>query len=315
MPGLRAPGGSFAAALTSRPAKQRRSAPIIGRSSGAAAACCARRLNPNLPVEALEDAFRKLTRPEGAELSAETAPSIGCWSRASLSNTARQDGSSRAQVRLIDFDDAAANDWLAVNQFTVVEGKHNRRPDIVLFVNGLPLAVIELKNAADENATIWSACEQLQTYKSEIPSLFHYQRGARRLRRDRGADRLARRRARMVQAVADDRGRGIGRAAHAGDAGRHRRRIRAAAVSRTGPPFHRLRGRWRRALVKKIAGYHQFHAVRVAVDETLRAAELQREMGGLAEEAGLYERAASRAASPATGASASSGTRRDRARA
>src|SRR5690606_17581108 len=66
----------------------------------------------------------------------------------------------------------ANNDWLAVNQLTIVENKHSRRPDVVLFVNGLPLALLELKNAADENATIWSAFQQLQTYQAEIPSLF-----------------------------------------------------------------------------------------------------------------------------------------------
>jgi len=76
------------------------------------------------------------------------------------------------RARLLDFDDLDANDWLAVNQFTVVEGQYNRRPDVGVFVNGLPLAVIELKNAADENATIWSAFHQLQTYKEQIPSLF-----------------------------------------------------------------------------------------------------------------------------------------------
>ena len=70
--------------------------------------------------------------------------------------------------------DNNANLRLAVNQFTVIEGQHNRRPDIVVFVNGLPLAVIELKNAADENATIWEAFKQLQTYKQEIPALFPY---------------------------------------------------------------------------------------------------------------------------------------------
>src|SRR5690606_15621339 len=83
------------------------------------------------------------------------------------------DGTIRgAQARVIDFDDPAANDWLAVNQFAVVENRHTRRPDIVLFVNGLPLAVLELKNAADEEATIWTAYQQLQTYQAEIPSLF-----------------------------------------------------------------------------------------------------------------------------------------------
>jgi type I restriction enzyme R subunit len=82
------------------------------------------------------------------------------------------DGAIRgAQARVLDFDDPANNDWLAVNRFAVVENKHSRRPDAVLFVNGLPLAVIELKNPADEDATIWTAFRQLQTYQAEIPSL------------------------------------------------------------------------------------------------------------------------------------------------
>ena len=85
----------------------------------------------------------------------------------------RADGSiAGAQARVIDFDTPDNNDWLAVNQFTVAEGQHTRRPDVVLFVNGLPLAVIELKNPADENATIWSAYQQLQTYQAQIPALF-----------------------------------------------------------------------------------------------------------------------------------------------
>ena len=75
-------------------------------------------------------------------------------------------------MRVIDFDDPDANDWVAVNQFTVIEGQRNRRPDVVIFVNGLPLGVIELKNAADEDATLWDAFNQIQTYKQQIPSLF-----------------------------------------------------------------------------------------------------------------------------------------------
>jgi type I restriction enzyme R subunit len=75
---------------------------------------------------------------------------------------------------LVDFEDASANDWLALNQYTVIEGQNNRRPDIVVFVNGLPLGLVELKNAADEDATIWTAYKQLRTYKAEIPSLLHY---------------------------------------------------------------------------------------------------------------------------------------------
>ena len=87
----------------------------------------------------------------------------------------RADGTiSGEQVRLIDFDDPDANDWVAVNQFTVIEGQNDRRPDVLIFVNGLPIALMELKNPADENATIWSAFKQIETYKSQIPSLFIY---------------------------------------------------------------------------------------------------------------------------------------------
>ena len=73
---------------------------------------------------------------------------------------------------VIDFENPRNNDWVAVNQFTVSEGQHSRRPDVVLFVNGLPLAVIELKNPTDENATVWSAWRQLQTYQAQVPALF-----------------------------------------------------------------------------------------------------------------------------------------------
>lgn len=79
-------------------------------------------------------------------------------------------GTRHDKAWLVDFSDVGANDWLAVNQFTVVEGQHNRRPDIVVFVNGLPLALIEPENAADVGATIWSAYAQMQTCKAEIPA-------------------------------------------------------------------------------------------------------------------------------------------------
>ena len=78
------------------------------------------------------------------------------------------------KVRLVDFDHPDNNDWLALNQFTVIEGDHNRRPDVVVFVNGLPLGLMELKNPTDENATLRGAYNQLQTYKNEIPSLFPF---------------------------------------------------------------------------------------------------------------------------------------------
>src|SRR5215831_1372440 len=131
------------------------------------------RLNRGLPAVALDDAFRKLPRPEGAELSARNRAVHRLLVDGVTVEYRTPDGEIRgAQARVLDFENTAANDWLAVNQFTVAENKHSRRPDIVLFVNGLPLAVVELKNAADENATIWTAFQQLQTYKAEIPSLF-----------------------------------------------------------------------------------------------------------------------------------------------
>ena len=115
-------------------------------------------LNPDLPAEVLDDAFRKLTRPEGPTLETRNRTFHRMLVEGVTVEYRADDGAIRgAQARIINFEDPANNDWLAVSQFTVVENKHERRPDMVLFVNGLPLGVIELKNPADEDATIWSA--------------------------------------------------------------------------------------------------------------------------------------------------------------
>ena len=130
-------------------------------------------LNPDLPETALEDAFRKLTRPEGPTLEARNRAFHRMLVDGVTVEYRTADGDIRgAQARVIDFDHPANNDWLAVNQFTVTENKYNRRPDVVLFVNGLPFCIIELKNPADEDATIWTAWQQLQTYKAELSNLF-----------------------------------------------------------------------------------------------------------------------------------------------
>ena len=132
-------------------------------------------LNADLPSDALNDVLRRVTHPAGATLEACNRAFHRMVVDGVTVEYVGADGAVRgAQVRVIDFDTPDANDWLAVNQFTVVENKHERRPDIVLFVNGLPLGVIELKNPTDENATIRSAFKQLQTYKAEIPSLFAF---------------------------------------------------------------------------------------------------------------------------------------------
>lgn len=130
-------------------------------------------LNPTLPTEALASAVAKITSAEMPTLLEENRRLHRYVIEGVPVEIRRSDGSIGGEhVRLIDFEDPDANDWLAVNQFTVVEGQANRRPDIVLFVNGLPVGVIELKNPGDENATLDGAFNQLQTYKGQIPSLF-----------------------------------------------------------------------------------------------------------------------------------------------
>src|SRR5205085_1216531 len=119
-------------------------------------------LNPKVPAEALEEAFRKLTRPDLPSLAPNNHRVHKYLVEGVPVEYQRQDESIGGDlVRVLDFDNPENNEFLAVNQFTVVEDRHERRPDIILFVNGLPLAVIELKNAADQNATIWSAFNQL----------------------------------------------------------------------------------------------------------------------------------------------------------
>ena len=121
------------------------------------------RLNAGIPGEAREEALRKVLLVGTGSL-VQTNRAFHRMLRDGVDvEYARPDGSIKGdKARLV------------VNQFTVIEAQHNRRPDVIVFINGLPLALLELKNAADEDATIWSACAQLQTYKAEIPSLLHY---------------------------------------------------------------------------------------------------------------------------------------------
>lgn len=131
--------------------------------------------NPRMPVEAQEDALRKVLQLGSPSLM-QTNRAFHRMLRDGVEvEYPRADGSIAGDnARIVHFDDVSANDWLAVNQFTVIEGQNNRRPDIVVFLNGIPLGLIELKNATDEEATIWNAYAQLQTYKAEIPSLLQY---------------------------------------------------------------------------------------------------------------------------------------------
>ncbi len=131
------------------------------------------KLNPQIPDEAHEEAFRKVLRTEHPALL-QNNERFHKYFIEGVPVEYQKDGRSVAdQVRLIDFERPEANDWLAVNQFTVIENGHNRRPDVVVFVNGLPLAVFELKNPAKAHITVWEAFKQFDTYKAEISSLFH----------------------------------------------------------------------------------------------------------------------------------------------
>jgi len=230
-----------------------------------------KRLNPHLPAETLEEALRKVRQAETPSLIEENRRLHRFLLEGVPVEVAREDGSIGGDtVRLIDFADTSANDWLAANQFTVIEGRSNRRPDVVLFVNGLPLAVIELKSPGDENATLQGAFNQLQTYKDEIPSLF---RTNAALITSDGVQ------ARLGSLTAD-----IERFMPWRTVDGNNIAPRGAPELRTVIEGVFERGRFLSliqdftmfgdtgsGIVKIVAGYHQFHAVRRAVASTLRA--------------------------------------------
>ena len=252
------------------------------------------RLNPELPDSAVEDAFRKLTRRDGTTLETRNREFHRMLVNGVNVEYRASDGNIRGEpVRVLDFEDWAANDWLAVNQFTVTEtvggNRNTRRPDVVLFLNGLPLGVIELKNPADADATIWSAWQQLQTYQAELPSLFSMNE---------------------VLMVSDGLAARVGALGAGQEWFKPWRTTTGETLADSNLPELQvmLEGvcqpeRFLALLrdfivfdddgsgkpVKKLAGYHQFHAVRAAVGETLRAAELQRTERSVAEEGGRYE--------------------------
>ena len=128
-------------------------------------------LNPDLPVSAIDDAEKRVKQFAGQSLI-EANRDLYVWLRDGIPVDIEDDGHRRqVAVAVFDWTDITRNDWLIVNQFTV-KGSKTVRPDMVAFVNGLPLAVIELKNPADEKADVFAAFNQIQNYKNEIPQLF-----------------------------------------------------------------------------------------------------------------------------------------------
>lgn len=131
-------------------------------------------LNPRLPLEARQDAIRKVMQQELPSLLEENRRLHRLITEGVDVEYYADDGTLIAgKVSLINFEQPELNDWLAVSQFVVISGQQNRRPDVVIFVNGLPLGVIELKAPGSGNATLVGAFNQLQTYKKQIPALFN----------------------------------------------------------------------------------------------------------------------------------------------
>ena len=231
------------------------------------------RLNLEVPPDAIDEAFRKLTRSDSPSLVANNHAIHKYLVEGVPVEYQRADGSIGGDlVRVIDYEEPQNNEFLAVNQFTVVENKHERRPDVVLFINGLPVVVMELKNAAAESATIWSAFNQLQTYKEEIPSLFSFNEalvisdgvqariGTLTAEKERfmpwrtiEGEELADTRLPQLQVLLE----GVFKKRRFLDLIRH---------------FIVFEDAGGGVLVKKMAGYHQYHAVNVALDATLRSA-------------------------------------------
>lgn len=238
------------------------------------------RLNPDIPAEARGDALRKVLATEKPSLVEENRRLHKLMVEGVDVEFYSEDGTIRGdKVRLIDFDDPALNDWLATGQFTVIEGSNNRRPDIVVFVNGLPLGVIELKAPGSETATLAGAHNQLQTYKAQIPSLF---------------------RANAVLVISDGVTARVGSLTAEQERFMPWRTTDGKVVAAKGQPelniliegiFDKRRlldllhdftvfGDTGSGQAKIIAGYHQFHAVKRAVDSTLRALAINRGADG-----------------------------------
>ncbi len=250
---------------------------LVGRLKGAID-----RLNPHIPAGAREDALRKILGNELPNLTEENRRLHALMVQGVTVEFSREDGTIAGdQVRLVDFDNLQ-NDWLVSDQFTVIEGGVNRRADVVLFLNGLPVGVIELKAPGSENATLSNAHSQLQTYKTEIKSLF---------------------RTNAILVISDGIAARIGSLTADHERFMPWRTTDGQIIAPKGQPeltillegvFEQTRflelmkdftvfGDTGSELAKILAGYHQFHAVKRAVASTLRALALN-----AGQEAGLY---------------------------
>ncbi len=228
------------------------------------------RLNPHIPLAAREDAFKQV-QDLGTPVLLSANRHFHRLLVGGVPVQYQKDGETRGDfVRLVDWGNATANEWLAINQFSLKGPHHTRRPDIILFLNGLPVVLLELKNPADENANIWKAYDQIQTYKAQIPDVFQYNE---------------------VLVVSDGSEALMGSLSSNAERFMAWRTIDGVTLDPLGQ-FNELETLVRGALapgylldylryfvlfeddgglIKKIAGYHQFHAVRAAIEHVVAA--------------------------------------------
>lgn len=228
------------------------------------------RINPDIPNAAIDTALSQLMNPNiPAMMSCNRQ--VHSWLTKGVKVT-YQEGNETVgkQLKVIDFDNPENNDWLVVNQFTIQGQKQNRRPDVLLMLNGLPLSVLELKNPADEHADIWAAYNQLQTYKNDIPDLFNYNTclvisdGIYARLGSLSANEERFMRWRTIDGVEVD------------PLGQHRELetlIKGLFNKKVFLNYLRYFCIFEdnKTVIKKIAGYHQFHAVQAAVKSVVNA--------------------------------------------
>ncbi|PWL25026.1 MAG: DEAD/DEAH box helicase [Altererythrobacter sp. XM-24bin4] len=229
-----------------------------------------KRLNPEIPQSAIDAAFAQLINPNIPALMSCNRQ-VHSWITKGVKVTYHEGNQEVGkQLKVIDFENPENNDWLVVNQFTIHGVKQNRRPDVLVFLNGLPLAVIELKNVADAKADIWAAYNQLQTYKTDIPDLFNYNTclvisdGIYARLGSLSANEERFMRWRTIDGVNVD------------PLGQHRELetlIKGLFSKQVFLNYLRYFCIFEddKTLIKKIAGYHQFHAVQAAVESVVIA--------------------------------------------
>lgn len=241
------------------------------------------RINPGIAEDLLEDALKQIQRLNSPDTIANNEAFHRMMTEGISVNYQKNCQTRGELVWLIDFKNPENNDFLAVNQFTIVENNVNKRPDIILFINGLPLVVIELKNPADENATTHAAYKQIETYKQAIPTLFSYNAfaiisdgleakagtisaGFSRFMTWKSADGKSEASSMIGQLETLIQGM-LGRKTILD-------LIRHFIVFEKGKKEDKETGIITAQTVKKLAAYHQYYAVNKAVESTLRAAGL-----------------------------------------